>query len=151
MRSHLALLLALGLAACGGTQDGSNTPDESGDLAVQGGSGRASGEIPPGLDNTRWRWVEAHCTEGPLDLLARGYASTLEVHETEGGLQLVRDEQFATEQCQHTVIMNARAGRPDWRMDEFTRVAVRPPRSASAPRIRPSPARSGWTAIASRC
>lgn len=124
-----ATLVAAGLvaSACGGGQEQGTTPDESGDLEVTGAR-TGTAEMPPGLDGTRWRWVEAHCTEGPLDLLARGYAATMRVHESNGGLLLITDQQFATEECTHTVVQRAslpEAG-PDWQMEEVVRVAVPP-------------------------
>lgn len=124
MRPHL-LLLALSLVACGGGQEQPTTPDESGDLAVTAAATRTS-EMPPGLDGTQWRWVEAHCTEGPLDLSGRGYAAKLRVHERDGGLTLVTDRVFATEECQQTVVQRAvppETG-PDWQMEEVARVPV---------------------------
>jgi len=121
MRAMTVLSLALALAACGGPQDEQTTPDESGDLAVQTG---VPATIPPGLDGTRWRWVEAHCTEGPLDLLARGYAATVRVSEGPDQLRLITDQVFATEECQQTILMTATPGSPDWRMEEVARVAV---------------------------
>lgn len=131
MRVYLALLAVLALAGCGGPQDGSSTPDESGDLAVRSGrggrnGGGAPGTIPPGLDGTTWRWVEAYCTEGPLDLLARGYASTIQIRQDSTGLTLITDQIFATELCQQTVLVSARPGRPDWQIEETTRIAVPP-------------------------
>lgn len=130
MRVHLALGVALAFAACSGPQDGSTTPDESGDLEGSRGGGSRSatntGTAPPGLDRTRWRWVEAHCTEGPLDLLGRGYASNVQIRDEQGTLVLITDQVFATEQCQQTVLTSAEPARPDWRIEEITRVAVPP-------------------------
>lgn len=119
--------LSFGLVACGPQGRERTTPDESGDLAVEVGP-RRTAQLPPGLDGTQWRWVEAHCTEGPLDLSERGYAASLRVHEEDGGLTLVTDQQFASEQCQHTVVQRAvppESG-PDWQMEEVVRVAVPP-------------------------
>lgn len=123
------ILLALALSACGGGEVRSSTPDESGDFDVSGGEQRASG-VPPGLDGTHWRWVAAHCTEGPLDLAARGYAAHLRVREQEGGLTLISDQVFANEQCEHTIVQRAMPPRsgPDWHMEEVARVAVPPTR-----------------------
>ena len=81
MRALMVVGLAAALAACGGTEGRTNTPDESDDLDLTAGGTRQSAGIPPGIDGTRWRWVEAHCTEGPLDLLGRGYAATVEIHQ----------------------------------------------------------------------
>ncbi len=126
MRSHLLVIpAALAALACGGGGGQSSAPDESGDLDVSGGEARTS-TMPPGLDGTQWRWAEAFCTEGPLDLQARGYAAKLRVHEVDGGLTLVTDEQFATESCEHTVVQRAVPPQQgaDWAMEEVARVAV---------------------------
>jgi ketosteroid isomerase-like protein len=133
--------LFLGCLACGGAQEEPTTPDESGDLDITSRARRTS-EMPPGLDGTRWRWVEAHCTEGPLDLLARGYAATLRAHEEDGGLTLVSDQQFATEGCQHTIVQRAVPPEqgPDWQMEEVARVAVP---ATDACYGRPEPPRPG--------
>lgn len=125
MRRILLLCAALILVACGGDQDRRTTPDERDDLAVGTQTRTPSlGVIPPGLDGTRWRWVEAHCTEGPLDLLARGYAATLQVRQHGQTLGLITDQVFATEECQHTLMMTATPGTPDWRMTEQNRVSI---------------------------
>lgn len=121
-----ALLLAL-LAGCGAPQvDG--TPDETGDLELEPGARqpRPSAEVPRGLDGTQWRWIEAHCTEGPLDLLGRGYASTVRVREIDNGLTLVTDQVFATESCTHTLITRATPPQDseNWEIEEVARVAV---------------------------
>lgn len=126
MRSRSILFLtALSAAACGGADTRGSTPDESGDLAVEGGEGRTS-TMPPGLDGSQWRWAEAHCTEGPLDLQARGYAARLRVHERDGGLTLVTDQELATEQCEHTIVQRAVPPQrgAEWQMEEVARVAV---------------------------
>ncbi|MEZ4335330.1 MAG: nuclear transport factor 2 family protein [Sandaracinaceae bacterium] len=118
--------LAAALAACGGTEGRTNTPDESDDLDLTAGGTRQSAGIPPGIDGTRWRWVEAHCTEGPLDLLGRGYAATVEIHQRGEMLGLLTDQVFATEQCQHTLLTTATPGSPDWQIEEVTRIALPP-------------------------
>ncbi|MCZ7684461.1 MAG: nuclear transport factor 2 family protein [Sandaracinaceae bacterium] len=126
MRPHSILIVLASVAAsCGGGGSRSAAPDESSDLDVSGGEQRTS-TMPPGLDGTQWRWVEARCTEGPLDLLGRGYAARLRAHEREGGLTLVTDQVFATEQCEHTIVMRAVPPQrgPEWQMEEVARVAV---------------------------
>lgn len=124
MRAFLVIGLTAALAGCGGTEGRTNTPDESSDLDVTAGGTRQTGGIPPGIDGTRWRWVEAHCTEGPLDLLGRGYAATVHVRQEGDSLRLVTDQVFATEQCQHTLITAATPGSPDWQIEELTRVPI---------------------------
>lgn len=127
MRSRFLFLSAL-LAACGGGTV-STTPDESGDLdrTAGGMSGRVV-EMPTGLDGTQWRWVEAHCTEGPLDLQARGFAQKLRVTQDGDALRLTYDQVFATEQCAQTVVQ--RVSPPpqpgELQMEEVVRVAVPP-------------------------
>lgn len=120
--SAVALLLA---SACGGGQERPITPDESADLATRPSAGRTAA-MPEGLDGSQWRWVEAHCTEGRLDLSARGYAAKLQVREEEGGLTLLDDREFAAEECRNTVVMRATlpSSGPDWQMQEVTRVPV---------------------------
>lgn len=106
----------------------SDAPDESADLEARPVEQRATrtSTIPQGIDGTVWRWVEAHCTEGPLDLSGRGYAARVRVHEQNGGLTLVTDQVFATEQCEHTLVTRAvppQSG-SDWQVEEVARVAV---------------------------
>ncbi len=140
MRPHrvlgfVSICIALGLVACGGTQAERTTPDETGDLVAE--ARHRTGGIPPNIDGTRWRWTEAYCTEGPLDLLARGYAATIEVHQHDDSLTLITDQIFATELCQHTLLTTATPGNPDWQMEEVTRIAVPPtPECQATPEAR---------------
>ncbi len=121
----LASTFVLVGTGCGGGQARPTTPDESADLEVRPTEQRTS-TMPEGLDGTLWRWVEAHCTEGPLDLSGRGYAARVRVHERDGGLTLVADQVFATEQCEHTLVTRAVPPEQgaDWRVEEVARVAV---------------------------
>lgn len=121
LRIALASLL---LVACGGGS-AHTTPDESGDLTA-GGSARRVVDMPTGLGGTQWRWIEAHCTEGPLDLQARGFAQSLRIEEDGDSLLLTYDQVFATEQCQHTVVQRVSPpSQPgELRMEEVARVAV---------------------------
>lgn len=125
-RACSVLLFSLALAACGGgTQD--TTPDESADLdPTAGGMQHRVVDMPTGLGGTQWRWVEAHCTEGPLDLAARGFASTLRIAEDGGSLLLTYDQTFASEGCTQTIVQ--RVSPPETpgelRMEEITRIAV---------------------------
>jgi len=107
-----SLCLVLVCSACGGGES-STTPDESGDLALGGGGESAfssAGTTPvgPGIGGTRWRWIEAHCTEGPLDLSTRGYAAELRIEADNEGLLLTYDQTFEAETCTQTVIQRAR-------------------------------------------
>lgn len=132
-----ASLLASG---CGGSQGPSTTPDESGDLEVTTNHGPAV--MPPGIDGSTWRWVEAHCTEGPLDLLGRGYAASVHVEQHDNVVRLVTDQQFATEQCQHTLVTDATlpaSGGSEWQMEEVARVAVPSTRECFARPEEPRP------------
>jgi hypothetical protein len=128
MRTLSFLLLTLALVGCDG-EDGPTTPDESGDLGAGGEAGpRVAAEVPRGLDGTQWRWIEAHCTEGPLDLSGRGYGAELLVRQDEssGAVTLITDQEFAAEACKQTVIMAGTppSGGPDWQIQEVARVAV---------------------------
>ncbi len=134
--SYLWLASLLALSACGGGEREPTTPDESGDLGEQpvagggrptsgGGGGTAVGREIAG---TSWRWMEAHCTEGPLDLAARGFEQQLHVSADDDGLVLVYDHIFANERCIQTVVQRARPGavRGEWEMTEEVRVAIPP-------------------------
>ena len=128
---RLFALLFLVLAGCSGNSNGeTTTPDESDDLLIGEGGGsrrRPSGtRVGPEVANTRWRWTEAHCTEGPLDLASRGYASKLRIYGRSDGLLLVSDQQFAVERCVQTVVQKVVVGPQDWQMIEETRVPVPP-------------------------
>lgn len=125
----ITLVFAL-LTACGGTQgDGAGLPDESGDLSIgeqpSGFSSQGTTPVGPDIGGTRWRWVEAHCTEGPLDLSSKGFAQFLRVDADRQGLVLTYDHVFATENCTQTVVQRARPSRSprQWTMVEQARVA----------------------------
>ena len=129
MTRPIALLLFALLAACGGSQEESTLPDESEDFLVgERGSGFSSeGTTPAGPDvgGTRWQWIEAHCTEGPLDLGARGFAQFLRIEADNEGLLLTYDQVFGTEECAQTVVQRARPTQNArmWAMTEQARVA----------------------------
>ncbi|MFK7992331.1 MAG: hypothetical protein AB8I08_40295, partial [Sandaracinaceae bacterium] len=120
-------VLMLSMVGCGGGQERVVTPDESDDLVVTRGPSAPS-RLPDQLDGSRWRWVEAHCTEGPLDLSSRGYGALVTAHVDDSGLTLVTDQVFATESCQHTLVTRAtppQAGvSGEWQIEEVQRVAV---------------------------
>lgn len=130
----LFLILPALATACGG---GSSTmaPIEDGDEAIasiETGANRPPGLIPggPDLDGTVWRWVEAHCTEGPLDLSGRGFSEELRVRAVDDGLVLVRDRVTADNGCEATVMTYAKPpaeeGSFEWRVSEAYRVAMPP-------------------------
>ena len=56
------------LSACGGAAQ-TRALDESDDTA--GSDSQTTATIPDNLEGTQWRWIAAHCTEGPLDLESR--------------------------------------------------------------------------------
>jgi hypothetical protein len=132
MARALSLSFLVALLACGGGET-STTPDESGDLAVGGGGESAfssAGTVPvgPEVGGTRWNWIEAHCTEGPLDLAERGFAQELRVESDNQGLLLTYDQTFANESCTHTVVQRARpnADGRTFTMVEEVRIAQPP-------------------------
>lgn len=125
------LFSALALAACGGTQPVSRHLNESEDLAAPSESARApSGPRQPlgQIANTRWRWIEATCTEGPLNLAARGFEDEMRIMQESNGYALVHDQVFAAENCKRTVVQIATPGsggpEDDWQMSEEQRVAL---------------------------
>jgi hypothetical protein len=127
-----ALLVALALAACGGETTSTRAVDESDDLAratsvgTSGGSAaRREASIPTGVGGTVWRFAEAHCTEGPLDLSARGFSSRLRVEEDGANLLLVSDHTYATESCHQTVVQRVAPGSGgDLALEEIARVSI---------------------------
>ena len=124
MRRLSIASLTLTLLACGAASTDRRL-DESEDTAGGGGPQRTA-EIPSGLDGTQWRWVEASCTEGPLDLAARGFASTLRIEAQGAALTLTQDVAFVNEGCQQTVIQRVSPpiGTGELQMEEIARVAV---------------------------
>ncbi len=129
LAAHLRRLpisaLALVLAACGGAVDSERHLDESEDVVGGGGPARTA-EIPEGLDGSQWRWVEASCTEGPLDLGARGFSATLRIEEDGASVDLTYDVAFVNEGCQQTIIQHVSPpeGTGELRIEEIARVAV---------------------------
>ena len=128
LSSFCLLTLALG---CGsGSQI--TLPDESGDLAA--GTGGAmprhlAGTTPAGpeLGGTQWRWLESHCTEGPLGLAEQGYQGSLRIHADAEGLMLVQDNQSNSPQCATTVYQRYRPGatpEATWQMESAAHVSV---------------------------
>lgn len=124
MKARTLLLTAVSAlaVACGG--GGSRTIDESGDTS--GGDSTRTAEIPSGLDGSQWRWVSAFCTEGPLELEARGYSSTLRIAQDGPSVDLVYDSAYVNEGCQQTIIQHISPpeGHGELRMEETARVAV---------------------------
>lgn len=136
LKTAVSLALLLGLVGCGGADEGATLPDETADLDV--GEVRTSSHLAgtspvgPGIGGTRWRWVEAHCTEGPLELGERGFAQFLEANATPQGLVLVYDQKFdddgeAAQSCVETVVQRATPGPEvdaEWRIAEEARITT---------------------------
>ncbi len=132
-RSPSTLLGLLGAAVLATTGCGEAAPtggvDESADLATTSGGQTMAArvvEMPIGLDGTQWRWTGASCTEGPLDLAARGFSSNLRIDQDGESLLLTHDQVFANEGCVQTVLQTV-SPPPDpgeLRMEEVARVAV---------------------------
>jgi hypothetical protein len=147
-RRGIALSVLLGLAACGG-DDETTLPDETGDLTVgeEGTMPRTlAGTRPagPALDGTQWRWMESHCTEGPLDLAARGFEQEVRVKADAQGLVLAYDHGFARERCVQTIVQRATPGStPDspWAMVEEAHISVPPDCGISREQDRPGDVR----------
>ena len=110
-RHLLSISLAtFGLAACGGaTHEVRTAPDESRDVSVIHEERTvATGRAPVGQDfvGSHWKWVEASCTEGPLDLTSRGFEDDLHVELRGVGYLLVHDQTMSAT-CKRTVYQSA--------------------------------------------
>jgi len=107
-------------------------PDESGDLTANTQAAmprHLAGTDPagPDLGGTQWRWLEAHCTEGPLDLSGAGYQASLRVRADAEGLLLIQDSRMTEPACSSTIYHRYRPGAtPDatWQMESTAHVAV---------------------------
>lgn len=96
------------VTGCGGGYAESAMPNESGDLRG-GGSTRAVGTpVGPEIAGSQYTWVEAHCTEGPLDLASRGFSRTLNVDADDEGFLFTYDQLFEAEGCATTLVQRAR-------------------------------------------
>jgi hypothetical protein len=128
-----ALLLTFALAACGGGET-ARTPDESEDFGGGGSGGGTSGGsaprhdvvMPTGLGGTVWHFVEAHCTEGPLDLSSRGFSSRVRVEEDGANLLLIYDHTYSSESCEQAVVQRVTPGTDggELGMEEIARLAI---------------------------
>jgi len=136
MRTHPWLVsypvVALVLAACGGGNK-SIAPIEEGDEdigSIETGANRPEGLEPGGdyLHETSWNFIEAHCTEGPLDLGELGFSEELRIRKTESGLVLVRDRTLAAKGCVNTLMQHATPPPSEdsfeWRMVEQVKVVT---------------------------
>jgi hypothetical protein len=121
-----ALLSSVLFIGCGGAA--ATTPDESGDLGgTSGGSMTARiVDMPVGLDGTQWRFANASCTEGPLDLASRGYTSSARVEQDGTSILITYDQAWANEGCVQTVIQRVSppATPGELLVEEVARVAV---------------------------
>jgi len=145
VRLILVLLALLALGACGGGTQ-TTLPDESADLATGGGRPRAGRAAGPQTIGTRWRYTEAHCTEGPLDLSSRGFEQELRVMPlgaNRAGFLLVFDQTFAREQCAQTVLLSATpSSNGEFQIREEQRISV-PSTPECENAIRPDAPRPG--------
>jgi hypothetical protein len=151
VRRSLVLLALLALGACGGGTH-STLPDESTDLQSGGQGGGPRERVPTGRAagpqtiGTRWRYTEAHCTEGTLDLSPRGFAQELRVMALGAnlpGFMLVYDQTFAREQCTQTVMISATpSSNGEFQLREEQRISV-PATPACENAVRPDPPRPG--------
>jgi len=62
--------------------------------------------LPPRAD--RYTWVDAHCSDGPIDLAAIGFERTLDVERRRDSILLTFDTALATEGCRSTSVWTAR-------------------------------------------
>ncbi|MBX3252300.1 MAG: hypothetical protein KF901_34320, partial [Myxococcales bacterium] len=128
MRPALTASLLFALA-CGGATT-RTLPDESGDLTVGAERDRShlAGTTPagPSLGGSRWRQVEARCTEGAPRWMSDDFERRLEVAADATGLVLVTDDRIG-EGCAETVAQRATPGGAAdaaWSMHEEARVTV---------------------------
>ena len=123
------LVFATGLmAACGGGRSAVAVDDAS-DSFFQGfGTAREPIGTPldPPEEPSQWRWVAAHCTEGPLDLAAHGFEQDLRVVADGEALRLVYDQSWPEEGCTQTVVQRAQrvADSHEFDIVEEVRVAL---------------------------
>jgi hypothetical protein len=110
---------------CGG-ETTTRTLDESGDVSSSGGSSGRNATMPTGIGGTEWRFLEAHCTEGPLDLASRGFSSRLRVEEEGADLLLYSSHVYENESCDQTIVQRVSppTGSGELRMEEIARVSV---------------------------
>ncbi len=116
--------------ACGPTEQ-RTLPDESGDLGVGLEAQRThhlEGTLPvgPEVGGTQWRFVEAHCTEGPLDLSSQQFQRVLGIESGPDGLMMTYDHRFG-DACTETIIQRMTPGTSAddaWRMREESRVTL---------------------------
>lgn len=144
-----AIVLAPMLAACGGGAPSTSTSDEIANdpdaISLQleeRSTFSAEGTTPAGpeLDGTQWSWVEAHCTDGPLDLREREFSEVVRVDAVDDGLLLTRDQSIDGD-CQRTLVHRARRREErKWTLMEETRVFSPATESCEG---RPDPDRPG--------
>jgi hypothetical protein len=118
------------VTACGAAT-ATRAIDEEGDEGGSGGGGGGGSShvvaMPTDLGNTEWSFVEAECTEGPLDLASRGFVGRMHVvEEAAGSLLLVQDHTYGDTGCELTIV--TRVSSPtepgELRMEEIARVSV---------------------------
>ena len=150
VRPSLALFALLALGACGGGTQ-SSLPNETADLRVAERHSRSGQSAGPQTIGTRWRFTEAHCTEGPLDLSSRGFEQELRVMPlgaNQPGFMLAFDQTFAREQCTQTVLLSATpTSNGEFQIREEQRISV-PATPACENAVRPDPPRPGEVRLA---
>lgn len=124
----------LGAALTGAALSGCGEPARTGvDESTDFGGGSSGGqmaprivEMPVGLAGTQWRWTGASCTEGPLDLAARGFSDNLRIEQDGESLLLTHDQVYANEGCVVTILQQVSPPPTpgELRVEEVARVAV---------------------------
>ena len=104
-------LFASNFVGCGGEQS-KRQPREDDDtgLELEERSQMLDGTVAvdgKALDGTHWKWVEAHCTEGPLDLASKGFSQHLAIEREGDALNLFYTQQFESTGCKETVVQRA--------------------------------------------
>lgn len=142
----VVVVLALGIGGCGGSaHPEETTPNEHLDLEAPHHAAGNTTPIGPAAMGTRWRFTEASCTEGPLDLGRRGFQQELRISADARGTGplLVFDQAFTRENCVQTVVMSA-TPRPGgtFRIVEEARVSL-PASDPCESAVRSDPPRPG--------
>ncbi|MFW5921157.1 MAG: hypothetical protein ACOCUS_04900, partial [Polyangiales bacterium] len=134
----LAVACALGLGCGSGNEE--RVPDESQDMLIatggsQGPTIEGTQSVGPDIDGTQWKWVEATCTEGPLELGEKGFVQQARVKADPQGLLISYDQAFPQQACVQTVMQRWVPGQSrdaPWTMKEVAHVAL-PPECGIAP------------------
>jgi hypothetical protein len=116
MKPSVARALALAACAFAGCHAQTRADHGSGDLD------RAFG----GISGTSWTWVEAECSDGPVDLAQLGFARTLGLVVNKGALELTFDTELEAQGCTTTSVWLARPGSASdlWRLEPQASVTL---------------------------